>query len=53
MDATETRRVYLLFWGSDLYTLVPKRAFSGPAAEQPFRGLLCAKVPHARLQPAL
>jgi hypothetical protein len=52
VDATETRRVYLLFWGSDVYTLIPKRAFSSPAVEQAFRRFLCARIPHARLQPA-
>jgi hypothetical protein len=48
-DAIETRRVYLLFWAANVHTIIPKRAFATPQAEQAFRHMVKAKVPSAAL----
>jgi hypothetical protein len=44
VDVAETKRVYLLFWAPNVYTLIPRRAFTTPAAEEAFRKSLQQKV---------
>jgi hypothetical protein len=43
-DVAETKRVYLLFWAPNVYTLVPRRAFPTSAVESEFRKLLQQKI---------
>ena len=40
----ETKRVYLLFWAPNVYTLIPRRVFSTPAAEVAFRKMLQQQI---------
>ena len=44
IDVAETRRVYLLYWALNVYTLIPKRAFPTPEAESAFRKTVQQKI---------
>ena len=44
VDVAETKRVYLLFWAPNVYTLIPRRVFPTPAAETEFRKMLQQKI---------
>jgi hypothetical protein len=44
VDVAETKRVYLLFWAPNVYTLIPRRAFPTPAAETEFRKTLQQQI---------
>ena len=48
-EVVETPRAYLLFWGANVYTLVPKSAFAPPETEQAFRDVVKRKVRGAAL----
>jgi hypothetical protein len=44
VDVAETKRVYLLFWAPNVYTLVPRRVFPMPAIETEFRKVLQQQI---------
>lgn len=44
VDVAETKRVYLLFWAPNVYTLIPRRVFPTPAVENKFRKVLQQKI---------
>ncbi|HEY7065815.1 MAG TPA: YcxB family protein [Chloroflexota bacterium] len=44
VDVAETKRVYMLFWAPNVYTLIPRRVFPAPEDEAAFRKMLQQKI---------